>query len=248
MTSSDSGDSGTGQVEAGPAVQALLGPETLARLRSEAFRQYSCCQCGQPGRTDTGRTVVVAERYRLGAVRVQLAHARCARSAVVDADDPVPEITALGSVLSKTAVLGYATGPPVRPLLLLEPRIELSEQTPGGERMNLWLSALLDQGLTLLRTAGQMPAPADGWLLRLTRNAAVLLAADGAPVFEGPLAPPGPWHELVHSASACLVLMGTIGLYAHQDRELAAADLRRLLSQAARAGDLAGGLVRVRYL
>jgi hypothetical protein len=178
---------------------------------------------------------------------VRLAHARCARSGVVDTDDPVPEATALGSVLSKTAVLGYATGPPVRPLLLLEPGIELSEQSPGGEQMNLWLSALLEQGLTLLRTAGQMPAPAHGWLLHLTQDTAVLLASDGAPVFEGPLDPPGPWHELVHSASACLVLMGTIGLYAHQDRELTAADLRRLLNHAARAGDLAGGLVRVRY-
>jgi hypothetical protein len=46
---------------------------------------------------------------------------------------------------------------------MLEPETELPWVTAGGERMNLWLSGLLDQSFTLLRTAGQLPAPADGW-------------------------------------------------------------------------------------
>ena len=45
-------------------------------------------------------------------------------------------------------------------------------------------------------------------------------------------------------ARACVVLIGTIGLYAYSDQEMTVADLRRLLSRAARAGELAGGLVR----
>ena len=42
---------------------------------------------------------------------------------------------------------------------------------------------------------------------------------------------------------ACVVFIGTIGLYAHPADEMKAQDLRRLLNQAARAGELVGALV-----
>jgi hypothetical protein len=58
------------------------------------------------------------------------------------------------------------------------------------------------------------------------------------------LSQPAAWLQLVRRGQACVVLAGTIGLYAHAGEELTAADLRRLLHAAARAGDLAGGLVR----
>jgi hypothetical protein len=41
-----------------------------------------------------------------------------------------------------------------------------------------------------------------------------------------------------------VVLIGAIGLYACSDEERSVADLRRLLNRAARAGELAGALVR----
>ena len=45
------------------------------------------------------------------------------------------------------------------------------------------------------------------------------------------------------AAGACIVLVGTIGLYAIPDDELTAARVHRMLDEAARAGSLAGGLI-----
>jgi hypothetical protein len=67
-------------------------------------------------------------------------------------------------------VLTYASVRPARPLLILEPRTRLSARTAGGDQMNLFLSALLDRGFNLLRTGGQLPRPAAGWLLQLGRS------------------------------------------------------------------------------
>ena len=85
-------------------------------------------------------------------------------------DAEIPEVARFGGMLSKSAVLQYATQPRVRPLLILEPRTELSEATAGGDQRNLLLSGLLDQGFTMLRTAGQLPALADG--IRVLRRLA----------------------------------------------------------------------------
>lgn len=111
--------------------------------------------------------------------------------------------------------------------------------------MNLLLSGLLDRGFTMLRTAGRLPAPADGWLLQVTPGAGRLLAPDESAAYEGPLSQPASWIRLVRRGQACVVLAGTIALHAHAGEDTMAADLRRLLNAAARAGDLAGGLVRV---
>jgi hypothetical protein len=232
------------RIQASGAVQALLGPELLARLRGETYGLYSCCVCGQPGRTDIEPASVIVERYRLPAIRVRLAHARCAASRVIEVAADAPDAAGFGGMLSKSAVLEYATEPRVRPLLILEPKTELSEPTLGGERRNLLVSGLLDQGFTMLRTAGQFPARAGGWLLQLDAAAGRLLAPDHAVVYDGPLDRPSSWRELVGRVGACVVLIGTVGLYAHPDDELSPADLRRLLHQAARAGELAAALVR----
>lgn len=113
----------------------------------------------------------------------------------------------------------------------------------GGEQVNLFMSGLLDQGFSLLRTSGQLPAPADDWLLEVTPGAARLLARDDTIAYDGPITQPGPWLHLVRRAQACVVLIGTIGLYAHADDEMTTADLRRLLNRAAKAGELAGAIV-----
>jgi hypothetical protein len=244
MSPDDSGGRAVGGIYASAAVQALIGDETLGRLRGQAFRRYSCCRCGQPGSIGAEQASVIVERYRLRAVRVRLAHARCAVSQVVEVAADAPSAAGFGGMLSKSAVLEYATEPRVRPLLILEPKIELSEATAGGEQMNLLLSGLLDRGFTMLRTAGQLPALADGWLLQFTPGAGRLLAPDDAVAFEGPLSQPASWIQLVRRSQACVVLVGTIGLYARADEDMTTADLRRLLNGAARAGELAGSLVR----
>ncbi len=243
MTPDSSGGGTAGGVHASATVAAVIGAEVLGRLRGGAFRRYSCCRCARPGRTAAEPASVIVERYRLGAVRVRLAHARAA-SQVVEVDAEIPDVAGFGGMLSKSAVLQYATDPRVRPLLILEPKTELSEPTAGGEQRNLLMAGLLEQSFALLRTAGQLPAPADGWLLQLTPSAARLLTPNDTVAYDGPVDQPGSWLDLVLRAHACVVLIGTIGLYAYSGEEMTTLDLRQLLNHAARAGDLSGGLVR----
>src|SRR5215475_6028957 len=75
---------GMRDINASTEVAGIVGEEDLARLRTGvAFARYTCWACGRPGLADTQPTSVVVE---LGeqAARVSLAHARCARSHVVD--------------------------------------------------------------------------------------------------------------------------------------------------------------------
>lgn len=98
--------------------------------------------------------------------------------------------------------------------------------------MNLLIAGLLEQGLTLLRTLGQLPAPADGCLLEVGAAAARLLAPDDTIAHDGPITRPGPWLRLVRRAQACVLLVGTIGLYARTGDEMTTADVRWLLNRA----------------
>jgi hypothetical protein len=122
---------------------------------------------------------------------VRLAHAECAGSQVLEADAGTFDLASLGGMLSKAAVLQYASPPPVRPLLILEPRTGLAERTRSGEHVNLLIAGLLDAGFTLLRIGGQFPAPAPGWQLRLGAGAARLTTPDGTVAYVGSLDAPG---------------------------------------------------------
>lgn len=110
--------------------------------------------------------------------------------------------------------------------------------------MNLWMSGLLDRGFTMLRTGGEFPGLVGGWLVQLAPNAARLLAPDQTVAYEGGLTQPEPWPGLVRRARACVILIGAIGLNAYPGDEMTVLDLRRLLNRAARAGELAGAVVR----
>jgi hypothetical protein len=231
-------------VRASRRVMALVGLDELDRLHGDAFRRFTCCVCGRPGRTDADPATVIAQRYRLGTVRVRLAHARCADSQVIDVDQETMDIALLGGMLSKAAVLTYASDPCVRPLLILEPTTEMAERTASGEPANLWMCGLLDRGFTLMRTSGGLPGPGKGWLLQAAPGTARLLAPGDTVAYHGGLDPPPSWLPLVGSASACVVLTGTIGLNAYLGDELTIQDLRRLLNRAAGAAELAGAVVR----
>jgi hypothetical protein len=106
------------------------------------------------------------------------------------------------------------------------------------------LAALFRGGLEPMRSAGQLPEPARGWRLRRPdRFTAVLLGPGGDVAYRGPCVQPEEWAQLVDAAGACVVLAGTIGLYAVPGGELTTRRARRLLDQAARDGGLAGGLI-----
>jgi hypothetical protein len=150
-------------IRASADVRALVGAELLRRLHDDPFGRFDCCLCGRGG--DTARpTTVLVERYRSAHV-VMLAHAGCADSqvVVVDADAPSEvEAAGLGDMTAKMAVLAYPARPVIRPVLVLEPRVEVAAPTEGGESVDLWMSGLLDSGLALMRTGGQMPGRVRG--------------------------------------------------------------------------------------
>jgi hypothetical protein len=98
-----------------------------------------------------------------------------------------------------------------------------------------------------VRSAGQLPGPAQGWRLRRPdRFTALLLGRGGEVVYHGACAQPDDWRQLVDAAGVCVVLAGTIGLYAVPDEGLTTARVHHLLDQAALAGALAGGLIACR--
>jgi hypothetical protein len=148
-------------IRASAEVKALIGAENLAELGKGAFASYRCPECGLAGRT-TEATSVVARRYRKTVV-VELAHARCTRSVLYDVDaDPPPGLGLDGARADMrvlTLVMEYPDEPPVRPLLLLERRIESARFSPGGEKINVTLASLLGRGLEPMRSAGQLPPP-----------------------------------------------------------------------------------------
>src|SRR5258708_36905383 len=88
-------------------------------------------------------------------------------------------------MLARPAVLEYAPGRRFRPVLALEPKVELSGRTAAGEPVSLGMSGLLERGFTLVREGGELPGQADGGLLQLAPDAARLLAPDDTMTFQG---------------------------------------------------------------
>jgi hypothetical protein len=156
-----------------------------------------------------------------------------------------------------TALTGVLPGPdgPL-PLLILDQRPEMAVRSGPAERVNLFVSALLSMGLTLVTTiseagpgtpdvieVGEPLAPAPGWRLELSaRRAARLTAPDESIIWGGECGQPRPWRALITRTNRCAVLIGAIGLWPGPG-ERAATGITTLLDQAAHAEELVGGLV-----
>jgi len=233
-------------IRASAEVVALIGIESLRELEKDAFRSYECSECGSPGLTTDPASVVV-HRYR-GIAMVRLAHARCTHSKIVEFDAHAPPMIGPegdgADMRAMTLVLSYREEPRVRPLLLLEHRVETARLTSGGERIRVTMAAVLSHGLALMSAGGEMPDLAEGWqLLRPDQASALLLVPDGGVAYRGGCDQPDEWTRLVDAVGACIVLVGTIGLYAIPDEELTASRVDQMLAEAAQGGSLAGGLV-----
>jgi hypothetical protein len=231
-------------IEASPEVAAIVGEEDLARLRTgAAFARYTCWACGRPGWADTQPASVVVE---LGeqAARVSLAHARCAPSHVVELRDVAVPAVAEDSdadMAAKAALFPYPGGS--QAVLLLEPRVEIATRSPGGERIDVLLTGLLRMGLSLVHAVGELPGPAPGWQLELPgRRQVRVTAADGSVAYAGSCGQPRPWRQQIAVTGRCVVLTGTIGLYACPGRG-DPAQLVDMVEAAARAGQLAGATI-----
>ena len=109
-------------------------------------------------RLNIGDLQAVRLRYRLGySVRLRFAHARCADSQVVEVDADAPDVAGFGGMQAMPAVLEYASGPRFRPLLVPEPKIEMSGRTAADERVSLWMSGLLERASRWCGRAASFP-------------------------------------------------------------------------------------------
>lgn len=234
-------------IRASAEVQQLIGTEALQKLSTGPYSIYRCVECGQVGRT-TDPTSVVVYLYRGHKAVVELAHAGCANSQIIEVDTDPPAGIGLDSgradMRAMTLILEYQGEPELRPLLLLERRVETATSTQGGETISLTMAALLSHGLALMVSGTQLPELAEGWRLdRPDRRSARLVESGGVIVYSGDCAQPGDWVRLVDSVGACVVMVGTIGLYAVPEEELTDGRVHQMLEEAAHAGMLAGGLV-----
>jgi hypothetical protein len=85
-------------IRASVEVRALIGADSLRELRGTAFAHYECWQCGRQGRTAEPTSVIVLA-YRVFRV-VELAHAACAGSHIIELD-----------AAAMTTLAGLATAP-----------------------------------------------------------------------------------------------------------------------------------------
>ena len=174
-------------IRASAEVADMIGAENLHRLRhSPAYGPFTCWHCHGPGDANTEPATVIAElgpgdaytesatviaELHEGAARTGLAHAECARSQVVSTGAPAPVAPAepgtgrvaagsaeTGHCRALTAVLPGPDGP--LPLLILDQRPEMAVRSGPDERMNLFVSALLTMGLTLVTTISEQLAQA----------------------------------------------------------------------------------------
>jgi len=245
-------------IRASAEVAGMIGAENLHRLRrSPAYGPFTCWHCHGPGDANTEPATVIAELYE-GAARITLAHAECARSQVVSTGAPAPAaLTEPGTGADMAALTDVLPGPdgPL-PLLILDQRPEMAVRSGPAERVNVFVSALLSMGLTLVTTiseagpgtpdvieVGEPLAPAPGWRLELSaRRAARLTAPDGSIIYGGECGQPRPWRALITRTNRCAVLIGAIGLYPNPG-ERAPTRITTLLDQAAHAEELVGGLI-----
>jgi hypothetical protein len=129
-----------------------------------------------------------------------------------------------------------------RPVLMTE--LAAPAFTAGrGERTDLAASAMLSQGLHLIAAPWEPAPAAPGWLAVMTAARAVRVTGpDGQPHYDGTLAPPCGWRELVAADRQVELLTGVDGL----DAIAAGADAAEALQAAAAAGRLAGATIRAR--
>jgi hypothetical protein len=71
-------------IRASVEVRTLIGADSFRELRGKAFAHYECWQCGRQGRT-TEPTSVIVLACRVFRV-VELAHAACAGSHIIELD------------------------------------------------------------------------------------------------------------------------------------------------------------------
>ena len=116
-------------IRASAEVQAFLGVRKLRELHADAFASYECWECGRAGKT-TEPTSVIVLANRVFRV-VKLAHAACADSQIIEADD-----AGIGAMADKLLRRHAASRPQYRADSFVEARA-INEGVPGMKKVRL---------------------------------------------------------------------------------------------------------------
>jgi hypothetical protein len=230
-------------VQMSPEVEAALGPEMAAKAR--AVTEGSCIRCDQP--LDDGPTsVILARGQGLDVGALWFTHGRCAPSAIWALPDEAAYAIVQpegGADMVMKPGVNHANG---EPLLLAElaTQVFTDSGTKGSELRSIFMQSVLQDGFQLITT--ELDAPRlDEWVAVLTPHgrdlALVILAPDGGKFFHGTIDPPAGWTRAALARHQVLLLAGDIGL-SRDDNEQTDA---RALSDAARAGKLAGARIAI---
>lgn len=231
-----------------PEVAALAGDRQLRLLaRQAAAGPFECVKCGQEGKAGKKRTVAVAIRARK-AVRgttgttaspdmdltlVRLAHRSCLPSAVFDSGRLAEPGDAAVNVT--TGVLPVDGVP--RPLLLLEFVSSLGYPAGPGDRGDILIDSLLEDGMTLVTDHRAQLPRAPQFTVRIRRGKLSVRRQGHKPLVEKMRVNKAPgWRKAVKDQGEVAVLVGSaLGLHAGFDG----------LAEAVRAGQVAGARVCV---
>lgn len=226
-----------GRLRVNAEVAAVVGAEDLALLEAKAAAEgYECAECGQWSALDAEPAAVIVRGAGPGIGWARIAHERCSLSRVAGQ-------TMLPDELAMTVVAGvvpHASGP--RAVILAEPSATVSTSSEAGDRVDLVTVGLISRGLHLITRAGQRPAAAPGWTVRLPSPAEAVITGPGTLLYEGTLIRPPLWQQVAAVRGDVELLVGVTGL-ASLGPDIPATGL---LADTARGGRLVGGTVQLR--
>jgi hypothetical protein len=230
--------SGPERLRVSAEVAAVVGAEDLALLEAKAAAEgYQCAECGQWSALAAEPAAVIVRGAGPGIGWARIAHERCSPSRVAG-------VAVLPDELAMTVVAGvipHASGP--RAVILAEPSAAVSTSSEAGDRVDLVTAGLISRGLHLITRAGQRPPAAPGWTVHLPSPAeAVITGPAGTLLYEGTLIRPPLWQQIAAARGGDVeLLVGMTGLAGLGP----ATPATGLLTSAAKAGRLVGGMIRL---
>ncbi len=235
------------ELQMGPEVRALLGPEGLARAAEVPLADGQCSTCRRP----LDGTVNIVVRTNGSFTHVGYVHAGCGPSEVIEmGDDFGPAAPADGYAMTMTAAVLDHGGADL-PVLVAETVGKAYVVNNGsGELTNVVASHLLGNGFHLVSRLRQAPPQAAEWVgvLLLGHSPAgedglLVLDPEGGQFYAGSVDLPVGWLTQAARYGWAVLYVGTVGGPGPTTHDAKAT--ARALRTAAQAGQLVGARIAV---
>lgn len=235
------------ELQMGPEVRALLGPEGLARAAEVPLAGGQCLTCRRP----LDGTVSMVVRTNGSFIHVAYVHAACGPSEVIEMDDDFsPATPADGYAMTMTAAVLDHGGADL-PVLVAETVSKAYVVNNGsGELTNVVASHLLGNGFHLVTRLRQAPPPAAEWIGALLlghgpagEDGLLVLDPEGGQFYAGSVDLPDGWLTAAARYGWAVLYVGNVG--GPEPRDHNAKATVRALRTAAQTGQLVGARIAV---